>query len=85
MGPFKAPRPVAKDKETDNDIQVVIQEKVGEKDSQVQLITETQNLREIEARSLAIPPLVNPYPRGIKLMSEREAKIYPVIATRCIQ
>jgi hypothetical protein len=53
MGPFKAPRPVAKDKEMDSDVQVVIQEKVGEKDSQVQLITETQNLREIEARRLA--------------------------------
>ncbi len=68
MGPFKAPRPVAREKETNSDVQVVIQEKVGEKDSQVQLITETKNLREIEARRLAIPPLVNPYPRGIKLI-----------------
>jgi hypothetical protein len=43
-------------------------------DSEIQAITEQQNLREIEARRLAIPPLLNPYyPRGIKLMSEREA------------
>ncbi len=42
-------------------------------DSEIQAITEQRNLREIEARRLAIPPLLNPYPRGIKLMSEREA------------
>jgi hypothetical protein len=43
------------------------------KDSEVQERIEQQNLREIEARRLAIHPLFNPYPRGIKLMSAREA------------
>ncbi len=44
-----------------------------DKESQVELVTETQNLREIEAKRLAIPPLLNPYPKGLKRMSEREA------------
>ena len=46
---------------------------VTDKDSQVELVTETQNLRDIEAKRLAIPPLLNPYPKGLKRMSEREA------------
>ena len=42
-------------------------------DSEAQERIQQQNLRALEARRLAIPPLFNPYPRGIKLMSEREA------------
>jgi hypothetical protein len=42
-------------------------------DSEAQEKIQQQNLRALEARRLAIPPLFNPYPRGIKLMSEREA------------
>ncbi len=61
MAPFRAPR------EAHQRPRRILE------DSEVQAITEQQNLREIEARRLAIPPLLNPYPRGIKLMSEREA------------
>ncbi len=69
--PFKAPRAVVEEK--DSDVQLVGQEIAGENDSQVQLITETQNKRDLEGRVEAEPSRVNPYPRGIKLMSEREA------------
>jgi hypothetical protein len=52
----------------------VIEKEIGtDKDSQVELISDTQNLRDIEAKRLAIPPLLNPYPNGIKLISAREA------------
>ncbi len=76
--PFTAPRAktVKKNKvaeEQESDVQVIEKESVTDKESQVELVTETQNLRDIEAKRLAIPPLVNPYPKGIKLMSEREA------------
>ncbi len=53
--------------ERDGDIQAIEQESVTDNDSQVQLVTETQNRRDIEAKRLAIPPVVNPYPKGIKL------------------
>jgi hypothetical protein len=76
--PFNAPRTktvkqnkVAEAQECD--VQVIEKESVTDKDSQVELVTETQNLRDIEAKRLAIPPLVNPYPKGIQLMSAREA------------
>jgi hypothetical protein len=85
--PYKAPRAVSVTnirKTRSKPVVVVIsekedkdseseEEKMTENDSQVQLLSETQNQREIEARRLAVPPLVKPYPRGIKLMSAREA------------
>jgi hypothetical protein len=76
--PFNAPRTktVKQTKvaeKPESDVQVIEKESETGKDSQVELVTETQNLRDIEAKRLAIPPLVNPYPKGIKLMSAREA------------
>jgi hypothetical protein len=61
MAPFRAPREA--------------QERPGRisTDSEAQERIQQHNLRAPEARRLAIPPLFNPYPRGIKLMSEREA------------
>ena len=74
--PFTAPRTktVKKNKVAEeSDVQVIEKESVTDNDSQVELVTETQNLRDIEATRLAIPPLVNSYRKGIKLMSAREA------------
>jgi hypothetical protein len=85
--PYKAPRVVSvtntrktrskavvvvisetEDKDSDGE-----EDKMTDNESQVQLLSETQNLRDLEARRLAAPPIVNSDPRGIKLMSAREA------------
>ncbi len=57
--PFKAPRPVTKDKG-------------NKEDSEIQEITETENARDIEARQDEEPHVI-PFIKGIKMMSEREA------------
>jgi hypothetical protein len=65
--PFKAPRPV---EETVQEI-ITLTETVTQ-DSQVKMLAETENDRDIQARREA-EPVVIPFERGIKLMSEREA------------
>jgi hypothetical protein len=75
--PFKAPR--RKGKTTlvaaveDSDVQIVVPDKQGENDSQVQCITETQNQRDMEGKVEAERIKINPYPNGLRSMSEREA------------
>jgi hypothetical protein len=56
--PFKVPRKVT----NDSDVQELEKGNAADKDSQVELTTETENWREVQARKLAVPPLVNPYP-----------------------
>jgi hypothetical protein len=75
--PFKAPRKKGKttlgaDVE-DSDVQIVVPDKQGENDSQVQCITETQNQRDMEGKFAADRIKINPYPNGLRRMSEREA------------
>ena len=56
--PFTAPRTktVKKNKVAEeSDVQVIEKESVTDKESQVELVTETQNLSDIEAKRLAIP------------------------------
>jgi hypothetical protein len=67
--PFKAPRAVVE--ERDSDVQVIERETVADNDSQVQIITETENTRDIEGKQEANPHVI-PYLKGIKMMSERE-------------
>ncbi len=57
--PFKAPRLVTKDTDSNNN-------------TEVQAITETENARDLDARQDK-DEFVNPYPNGIKMMSYREA------------
>ena len=57
--PFKAPRKISTDKDSINT-------------SEVPAITDTDNATELEARQDK-NVFVLPYPKGIKLMSEREA------------
>ena len=61
--PFKAPRPV---EETVKEIVRVTETET--KDSQVKLITETENDRDIQARQEAAPVRI-PFRKGIKLMN----------------
>jgi hypothetical protein len=68
--PFKAPRAVVE--ERDSDVQVHEKDTVADNDSQVQIITETENTRDIEARQEADPHVI-PYIKGIEMVSEREA------------
>ncbi len=75
--PFKAPRKKGKttlvaDLE-DSDVQIVVPDTEGENDSQVQCITETQNQRDMEGKVQAEQIIINPYPNGLRRMSEREA------------
>jgi hypothetical protein len=75
--PFKAPRKkgqttLVADLE-DSDVQIVVQDKEGENDSQVQCITETQNQRDMEGKVEAEWIRINPYPNGLRRMSVREA------------
>ena len=65
--PFTAPRLV---EETVKEIITVTETET--QDSQVQLITETENDRDIQARQ-EVAPVVIPFIKGIKLLSEREA------------
>jgi hypothetical protein len=65
--PFKAPRPV---KQAETDI-VRVRETLVQ-DSEVQIITETANERDMEGRQEPEPHRI-PYVKGIRLMSEREA------------
>ncbi len=65
--PFKAPRPV---KQAETDIVRVTETLL--QDSEVQIITETANDRDMERRQDAEPHRI-PYVKGIKLMSDREA------------
>jgi hypothetical protein len=65
--PFKASRPVE-----DTVKEIVRVTETETKDSQVKLITETENDRDIQARQEAAPVRI-PFRKGIKLMSEREA------------
>ncbi len=58
--PFKAPRPVS-EKEADKD------------ESQVEIITETENERDIQTRQ-EVEPHGIPFIPGIRMMSEREAQ-----------
>ena len=67
--PFNAPRTKTVKQKTvaevqECQVQVIEKVSVTDKDSQVELVTEAQNLRDIEAKRLAIPPLVNPYPKA---------------------
>ncbi len=57
--PFKAPRLVTKDINSNNN-------------TEVQAITETENARDLDARQDK-DEIFNPYPNGIKMMSYREA------------
>ena len=65
--PFKAPRPV---KQAETDIVRVTETLL--QNSEVQIITETANDRDMEGRQDAEPHRI-PYVKGIKLMSDREA------------
>jgi hypothetical protein len=65
--PFKAPRPV---KQAETDIVRVTETLL--QDSEVQIITETANDRDMQSRQDAEPHRI-PYAKGIKLMSDREA------------
>jgi hypothetical protein len=60
---FKAPRKKGKTKVVaefeDSDVQLVVQDKEGENDSQVQCITETQNKRDMEGKVEAEPIRIN--------------------------
>ena len=68
--PFKAPRPVVQ--ERDSDVQEIEVETVLDSESQVVIISETQNRRDIRGKAEAEPDVI-PYIKGIKLMSAREA------------
>jgi hypothetical protein len=68
--PFKAPRAV-KDIQT-SEVQLVVQERQDMNDSQIQIISETENERDIQTRQDAEPHVI-PFIPCIKLMSEREA------------
>jgi hypothetical protein len=65
--PFKAPRPV---KQAETDIVRVTETLL--QDSEVQIITETANERDMERRQEPEPHRI-PYVKGIRLMSDREA------------
>jgi hypothetical protein len=75
--PFKALRKKGKTKLVaeveDSDVPLVELDKEVENDSQVQCITESQNKRDMEGKEEAEPIRINPYPNGIRLMSDREA------------
>jgi hypothetical protein len=68
--PFKAPRAVIE--ERNSDVQVIDNETVADSESQVQIITETHNTRDIEGKHEAEPHVI-PFVKGIKMMSERES------------
>jgi hypothetical protein len=65
--PFKAPRPV-----TQAETNIVRVQETHIQDSDVQIITETANDRDMETRQVVQPQRI-PYVKGIKLMSDREA------------
>jgi hypothetical protein len=69
--PFKAPRPVVQ--EQDSDVQEIQIETVADSESQVEIISETQNTTRDIAGKAQAEPHVRPYIKGIKMMSEREA------------
>jgi hypothetical protein len=58
--------------EQDSDVQEIQIETVADSESQVEIISETQNTRDIEGKAQAEPHVI-PYIKGIKMMSEREA------------
>jgi hypothetical protein len=68
--PFKAPKPF-KEVQT-SEVQLVVQDRQDINDGQVQIISETENERDIQARQ-DLEPHVIPFIPCIKLMSEREA------------
>ena len=65
--PFKAPRAIVEVQDSD-----VQDSEVQDSESQVKIITEAENTRDIEARQVAEPHVI-PFIKGIKMMSEREA------------
>jgi hypothetical protein len=58
--------------EQDSDVQEIEIETVADSESQVVIISETQNRRDITGKAEAEPDVI-PYIKGIKLMSAREA------------
>jgi hypothetical protein len=70
---FKAPRQVEETLEaTVQEIILITDTETQTNDSQVQVITETENAREIQARVVGKAVII-PYNKGTKAMSEREA------------
>ena len=61
--PFKAPRPVVQ--ERDSDVQEIQIETVADSESQVVIISETQNTRDVEGKAEAEPHVI-PYIKEIK-------------------
>ncbi len=66
--PFTAPRLVEKPVK-----EIITVTETETHDSQVQLITETENDRDIQARQDAAPVVI-PFIKGIKLLSESESQ-----------